>query len=47
MAILNVALSELVPTEEGEAYRRHGLWAIRVTDISEVDWASMKVDTKK
>ena len=45
MAILYYAISELVPTEKDESYRRHGLWAISVTDISEVDLASMTVDT--
>lgn len=48
MAILKEALSELVPTEEGEAYRRHGLWAVSVEKKKlEVNWASMRVDTEK
>lgn len=47
MAILHVALSELVPTEKDESYRRHGLWAISITNISEVDFASMTVDNQK
>jgi len=47
MAILHVALSELVPTEKDESYRRHGLWAISVTDLSEVDLTSMTVDNEE
>ena len=47
MAILRDALSELIPTESGQAYRRHGLWAISVKDISKVDFASMTVDNQK
>ena len=47
MSILRVAFSELVPTKKGAAYRRHGLWAMKVDDMSEFNWASMKDDTQK
>ncbi len=47
MEILQVAFSELIPTEKGESYWRHGKWAISVGDLSEVDLASMTVDSER
>lgn len=47
MAILNVALSDLLPTKKDASYHRHGRWAKSVENISEVNWASMTVDNKE
>lgn len=47
MSILRAALSELIPTDEKEAYRRHGSWALSIEDISDVNLASMRVDSQK
>jgi hypothetical protein len=41
MEILNVAFSRLLPTEDQQAYIRHGKWAVRLKDIRGTNFATI------
>lgn len=47
MAITDIVISELLPTEKNTAYSRHGKWAAKVSNLSDVNLATMEVDTQE
>ena len=46
MEILETVFSDLLPTEDGQAYLRHGKWAVNLKDTRGIDIACLVSDGK-